>query len=229
MFVIGTLIYTALTILYIPLLLVFLYIIIVNNRYRDIMCVYNIETHSAVGWMATITTIYLFLFGFCLGELPKVWTNSLFLVCFIGSIFLSITICKILNFINRDRIKYANVMLADEQIMDKLDVATKQMNELKNIMNITSGTSPEMRAINKAQLDDMNKMLSKLVEIHQELQKQKVIMNAGLSTNEMKNVTLKDSRTVHKTLDYNKAKFEANNYICDDYRSVKKLMKKYNI
>ena len=228
MFIVGTVLYTALTIIIIPILLVLIYIAIVNNRYKDIINVYHIETSSVLGWIGAIGAIYLFLTGFCIGDLPRVWKSSVFVLCFIGSIFISVIICKILNFINRDRIKYANVLLADNKICEKMETGSKQMLELKEIMNQTSYT-PELKQINRNSIQELQNTLSKLMDIHQELQQQKILMNACISSSEMKNISLKNNKAVNKTLDREKDKFEANHLIDDDYRSVRNLMKKYNI
>lgn len=228
MFLIGTALYTALTIIIIPILLVLIYIMVVNNRYKDIINVYNIETSSVIGWISLIAAIYLFLTGFCIGDIPHIWKSTIFLICFFASIFISIIICKILNFVNKERIKYANILLADKQICEKLETGTNQMAELKKIASKTSFTF-EQKEVNKLRLKELQDTLNKLMDIHQELQQQKILMNACLSTSEMKNVTLKDNKTVNKTLDREKDKFEANRMINDDYRSVRNLMKKYNI
>lgn len=228
MLIFGTILYAALTIIFVPILMVLIYISIINNRYDDVFNVYNIESSTIIGFISFMIIIYLFLTGFCIGDLPIIWRSTIFIMCFIGSIFLSFSICKILKFFNRDRIKYANILLADKQICDKINVGKKQLSDLKSIMNMNSYTQ-ELRERNKEQLSDIQEMLNKLVIIHQELQQQKILMNTSMSSTEMKNVVLKDSKTVHKILDLETDKFESHRIISDNYRSVRKLMKKYNV
>ena len=132
MLIIGTILYAALTIIFVPILLVLIYISIINSRYSDVFNVYNIETSTVIGLASFIIIIYMFLTGFCIGDLPVIWTSTIFIFCFIGSIFLSLLICKILKFFNRDRIKYANVLLADKQICEKINIGTQQMTDFKN-------------------------------------------------------------------------------------------------
>lgn len=228
MFIIGTALYAALTIIFVPILLVFSYMLVVNNRYKDIINVFNVETSTILGGIGITTALYLFLTGFCIGDLPVIWTSTVFVACFIGSVILSITICKIVKFYNKDRIKYANILLADKQICEKLKEGTSQLNVLKEIMNQTS-YSLETKEYNKQQVRELQDVLNKLVDIHQELQHQKILMNASLSTSEMKNVVLSDNKTVNRTLEREKDKISSRKLITDDYRSVRNLMNKYHI
>lgn len=228
MFIIGTALYAALTIIFVPILLVFSYMLIVNNRYKDIINVFNVETSTILGGIGIAIALYVFLTGFCIGDLPVIWTSTVFIACFVGSLILSITICKIVKFYNRDRIKYANILLADKQICDKLAVGSQQLNSLKTIMNQTS-YSVETKEYNKQQIKELQDVLNKLVEIHQELQQQKILMNASLSTSEMKHVVLSDNSSVNKALNKEKDKISSRKLITDNYSSVRNLMNKYNV
>ena len=228
MFIIGTALYAALTIIFIPILLVLIYMLITNNRYVEVMNIYNTETSTIIGWIGALGMVYLFLTGFCIGDLPVVWTNFIFILALIGSCFLSCVICKIIKFYNRDRIKYANILLADKQICDKLEIGQRQLDELKKIMHTTS-TNSATREVNQMQIQELKNMLIKLVDIHQELQKQKILMNASISTNEMKNVVLSDTNSVNQKIDKEIDKIECTKIINDNYSSVKNLMKKYGI
>ena len=95
-------------------------------------------------------------------------------------------------------------------------------------MNQTS-YSLETKEYNKQQVRELQDVLNKLVDIHQELQHQNILMNASLSTSEMKNVVLSDNKTVNRTLEREKDKISSRKLITDDYRSVRNLMNKYHI
>lgn len=228
MFIIGTAIYAALTIIFIPILLVLIYMLVTNSRYSEVMNIYNTAPSTIIGWIGVISIAYLFLTGFCIGELPVIWTNIVFLICLAGSVFISGIICKVVKFYNKDRIKYGNILLADKQICDKLEIGRNQLEELKILMETTSVT-PEIKKINQARVAELKEMLSKLVNIHQELQTQKILLNTAISTKEMKNVVLSDSKSINDRIDNEIDKIESHKIISDRYSSVKSLMKKYNV
>jgi mevalonate pyrophosphate decarboxylase len=142
-------------------------------------------------------------------------------------VFIAFVICKILKFYNKDRIKYANVLRADEQIREKIETANKQLGELKTTTNMS--TSPEAKKMYKERIKEMEEMIRKLGEIHDELQAQKIIMNASLSTKELKNVSLKDNKSVNKAIDRERDKISAFHNINDSLGDVDDIMKKYKI
>lgn len=228
MFIIGTALYAALSIIFIPIILVLIYILITNSRYGDIISVYGIETPNAVGALTIVMAIYLFMTGFCLGDIPGLLKNTVFIICLVGSAVLSLIIIRIMNFYNRERIKYANVIIADEKICDKITEVNKQLEDMKKTMGQTSLTAG-LRDSNNVQITEINSMLKQLIVIHQELQQQKILLNTSLSTKELKNISLKDSKSVQESLNKQTDKFKAHRLLTDDLGNVRDIMRKYNI
>jgi hypothetical protein len=227
MFEIGLALYAALTIVAVPILLVLIYVVVVNNKYRDTIEVFNLSTSNALGWGGLVAVVYFFITGFCVGDVVSVWRNIFFIACLAFCVFIAFVICKILKFYNKDRIKYANVLRADEQIREKIETANKQLGELKTTTNMS--TSPEAKKMYKERIKEMEEMIRKLGEIHDELQAQKIIMNASLSTKELKNVSLKDNKSVNKAIDRERDKISAFHNINDSLGDVDDIMKKYKI
>ena len=52
-----------------------------NNRYKELINVYNMEISTSIGIISFTTIIYLFLTGFCIGDLPTIWSSTVFVLC----------------------------------------------------------------------------------------------------------------------------------------------------
>lgn len=226
MFIINTIFYTMMTIAFVPALIILAYILLTNSKYNGIINVFGISS-STVWWLlAVMFAIYCFFAGSSYENLPTIWSSTVFIACFVGSLFLAGTICGVMRIANAERIKYANTVLADEKICEKIRLCDKQIQELTGTMAHT-GLSTEMAKLNQQRINEVKEMAAKLVKIHQELQEQKIILNAGLSTRETRNVVLKDKRTVNKMLDKEAGKFNMHRDLTSGYGSAADVIRKY--
>lgn len=228
MFIICSIIYIVATIIAVPALIVFAYMAHMNKKYGDVITIFGRNSAGAGGTVGVIAIAYLFIAGFCIGDLAIIWTSFLFLICITIGIAAGIIICRFMKFSARDKIKYADVIKADEQICVRILSCSNQMQELKKTMAATS-TTAELKEMNKQRISMLQSTLDKLTNIHQELQQQKIVLNACLSTGEMKNVKLGDNISVNKALDKELLKFSSYADINDSFRDVRSIMKKYKV
>jgi len=205
------------------------YMMVKNYKYRDVINIYGISNSGVGGLFALAIIGYIFLMGICVGDLPTIWTSMVFLGCLGCSIVLSLFICKMLNFIHRDKIKYGNIVLADEEIQERILSCSKQLRELQDTMHSTAYFSGDTRKVAESRIEDMRQTVNKLTRIHQELQEQKIIMNAALGTKDIKNVVLSDGKLVNRSLDKEIDKFGFNRSMNSSFRGVEDIMKKYRI
>lgn len=228
MFIIGTALYSALTIIFVPALIVLAYMMATNSKYNGVINVYGISGSGIGGLIWTGIISYIFLSGLCAGELPVIWKSTLFLIELGCSIVIAVIICRILRFMNRDRIKYAEIILADEEIQEKIVTNSQYLEELQKTMN-SSAYTPEAREINKERIASLRETINKLSQIHNELQEQKIIMNAAIGSVGVKNVLLSSNSAVNKKLDRELGRFNINRYIDSNKRDVHDIMSKYKI
>ena len=83
--------------------------------------VYKVDSGTSLAVILIMVSTYAFLTALCIGDLPSVWTNSLFLVCVSISVFISFLMCGILKKHAEDKIRYAETFLADEKVIRKIN------------------------------------------------------------------------------------------------------------
>lgn len=220
--------FAAASVIVFPAVIVLAYIYIINNRYVDVCRVYEVEDSSIAIFIGCLSAAYIFLCGYFRADIPFIIGNVTFLICMGLSLFLSIVIIQVLAFFYRDKIKYANILLADKKICSKVQVLSEQIGELLKTMNYTAKT-PSQKKENDLQIKEMRSMVTKLIVLHQELQAQKVLMTTKLGTNEIKKgrVDYRDGKNIAKELDTELDKINAFQMIGHDYRDIKDLIKKY--
>lgn len=228
MFIISTALFAGFTVLLIPVALVLVYIIANNYKYGQVASVFGIESSTAVAILSLMAVAYMFLCGFCVGEIPVLISSSIFVFCLVGSVFLSVVIFGILKLYNKDRIRYGNVLLADQAVCDRIETAEKQIASLRKTMDMTSVDSAS-RQINKERLDDLTSRVSHMVKIHQYLQEQAIELNACLSEKDTRDVDFKNSKEVRAALHRQTDRFEALRNLDDDLGPVRDIMRKYRI
>lgn len=226
MFIVNTIFYTMMTIGFMPALIILAYILLTNGRYNGIINVFGVSS-STVWWMlAVMFAVYCFFTGSSYDNLSTIWSSTVFIACFIGSFILAGIICGVMRVANAERIKYANIVLADEKICEKICQCDKQIEELSNTMSHT-GLNTETAKLNQQRINEIREMAAKLVKIHQELQEQKIVLNAALSTREMRNIVIKDKRTVDSMLDRETGKFDAHRNLTSGFGIAADVIKKY--
>lgn len=227
MFILNTTLYTVLTIVFVPALIVLAYMMLSNAKYKEIINIYGISGSGISSLFTVILIGYIFLTGLCVRELSFVWTSTLFLGSLACSAFIAVVICRILRSLNRDRIQYGNIVAADEAIQDKIMECSAQLDELKKTL-IISGISADARWDNNMRLEELRETLGKLTKMHQELQQQKIMMNASLGAREMKGVMLGDNKEIARKLDRNVSMFEMNRKVNSNFRGIEDIIKKYS-
>ncbi len=228
MFLIGTFVYVIATIIAVPTFIVLAYMAYMNNKYGEVITVFEHNAAGASGTIGILAVIYMFIAGFCIGDLLILWTSFLFVCCVIAGGIIGFIICKYLKFTVRGKIQYANVILADEMICKKIISCSEQMKNLKETVAVTA-TTKELKESGRLKVNQLQELLDKLAEIHQELQQQKIVLNAGLTTGEMKNIRLGSKKDVDRALSKELMKFGCFESLDDNLSDVRGLMKKYDI
>lgn len=228
MFIISSAIYAVLTIIFISLMIVYIYMCHVNNKYKSSCMVYKVDSGTSLAVVIIMVSTYAFLTAFCVGDLPSVWTNSLFLLCVGVAIFISVLMCGILKKHAEDKIRYAETFLADEKVIRKINECNAGIDKMQKEANQYHSGSDEYAVITES-IASLKTMVKELNMIHVELQRQKIMLNAELGAESMNNVILRDEQSIRDNINKQREKIKAMKRLEDPMSDLRALMAKYNI